>query len=110
MATELGGGGDMGHVLKTEPTGPADRLTTRLREKEELGVTQLQEPGPAVAFTEMERGEMGCGQEQVTKGRERSKDQFSLLNLRCRLRIQEKWCRQLDSQTWRSRLKSGLEI
>ena len=44
-------------------------------------MTQLQEPGPAVAFTEMERVEMGCGQEQVTKGRERSKDQFSLLNL-----------------------------
>lgn len=27
MATELGGVGDMGHVLKTEPTGPADMRT-----------------------------------------------------------------------------------
>ena len=84
-------------------------LTVKTEGKEDLGVTQLREPGPAVAFTEMERVEMGCGQEQVTIGRERSRDQLSLLSLRCRLGIQEKWCTPLDSHTWRSRLKSGLD-
>ena len=53
----------MGHVLKTEPTGPADMLTMDTEGKGRTGSDSASGMPPAVAFTEIDRVEMGCGQE-----------------------------------------------